>query len=116
MLEIVRGRTWEQYHTFEDTPGVPTDFTDVALVCQIRKAVATRNAAGVFEHALVADVTVSVADNVTKWSLTREQTEALSPTEKYQIDMIGTTILGDFSFINPEPIKVVNRPSTPATP
>lgn len=113
MLEIVRDRTWEQHHTFFDSPGVPSDLSDYAFVCQIRKSVAVRNADGIFEHPLVVDVTVTVVDNVTKWSLTREQTTALSPTEKYQIDMVGTKDGADESFINPEPIKVVNRPSIP---
>lgn len=113
MLEIVRDRTWEQTHTFFDAPDVPSDLSGYTFVCQIRKAVAVRNADGIFEHPLVTAVTVTVNDNQTKWSLTREQTSALSPTEKYQIDMVGTKDGVDEAFINPEPIKVVNRPSIP---
>jgi len=113
MLEIVRDRTWEQYHTFFDSPGVPSDLSDYTFVCQVRKSTAVRNDDGIFVCPLVVNVTVEVNDNVTKWSLTRAQTSALSPTEKYHIDMVGTKNGVDESFINPEPIKVVNRPSQP---
>ncbi len=114
MLEIVRDRTWEQYHTFYDSPGVPSDLSDYTFVCQIRKSTAVRNADGIFVCPLVVDVEVVVTDsNVVAWSLTRSQTAALSPTEKYHIDMVGTKNGVDEAFINPEPIKVVNRPSVP---
>jgi len=114
MLEIVRDRSWTQAHSFFDDDGVtPSDLTGYTFVCQIRKAVATRNSAGIFEHELVVDVDVAVADNVTTWSLTRAKATALSPTDKYIIDMVGTKADLDESFIDPEPIKVVNRPSQP---
>lgn len=113
MLEIARGRTWVQYHTFFDSPGVPSDLTHLAQVrSQIRKKTAVRNTSGVFEHPLVVEVSCEVTDtNVIKQSLTRAQAEALE-TGDYLIDMVGFDADGnDEPLLDPEPVKVVNRPT-----
>lgn len=119
MLEIVRGRNWAVAHTVLDSEdGPPTDlsiFTTIA--CQIREKTATRNARGFFEHKVIATPTVEVVDNVYWLKLSVTLVDKLH-TGDYLIDVVGT--LSDDShesLLDPEPVKVVNRPSAPsATP
>ena len=117
MLEIVRGRNWSVAHTvFDDAElQVPTDLSQFSsFTCQIREKTATRNRKGFFEHAKVADVTVTTDANVMTLSLLSE-TVALLNTGDYLIDVVGT--LGDGShesLLDPEPVNVVNRPSQPS--
>lgn len=115
MLEIVRGRTWVQAHTLQDSED-PEDLSDLSnfttFRSQIRSKVATRNKKGVFEHPLIADVTVTVDGSVTTQTLTRAQTTALTPGE-YLIDLVGIDDDGiDEALLEPEPVKVTNRPTS----
>ena len=115
MLEIVRGRPWVVTHTVYDNEGGPlTDLSQFdSFACQIREKNATRNRKGFFEHALVADVTVSAVDSVLTLSLPLATANTLQ-TGDYIIDLVG--IFGDGSteaLLVPEPILVVNRPTIP---
>lgn len=113
-MEIVRGRTWVQWHTVMDTEEGPlSDLFGITFKSQIREKTAVRNSRGIFEHALVVDVTVDVEDSSISMSLTRAQTSALAPGE-YLIDLVGTSNSNeDESYLGPEPIRVCNRPTTP---
>jgi hypothetical protein len=111
MLEIVRGRTWVQTHTVYDDADqtVLSDLSDyTAFRSQIREKVAVRNKAGFFEHKLVAEVAVSVLGSVVTQTITRAQTLLLN-TGEYLIDLTAD----DEALLEPEPIKVVNRPTSP---
>lgn len=116
MLEITRGRSWKQYHTVLDYEGGPlSDLTHLTTIkSQIREKTATRNAKGIFEHRLIAEVTVTssgITESTILQSLTREQTEALSPGD-YLIDMVGYDANNiDEALLEPEAIKIVNRPT-----
>jgi hypothetical protein len=114
MLEIVRTRTWHQVHTFlDDEDGTPSDLSGFSEIrSQIRSKVAIKNAKGIFEHPLVMTVDVTHVGNVTTSQLSRSQTTTLAPGE-YLIDMIGVEGGVDISLIDPEPIKVTNRPTQP---
>jgi hypothetical protein len=115
MLEIVRGRTFRQAHTVydDDALTVLSDLSHlVGLRSQIRAKSAVRNKKGIFEHALVAEVSVTRQDSVISQFLTRTQTDALSPGE-YLIDLVGFDADGqDEALLEPEPIKVTNRPTS----
>lgn len=114
MLEIARGRTWSQSHTVLDTEiGPPSNLAAfVSVRSQIREKTAVRNARGIFEHKLVANVTVTVYDNVITQSLSRAATNVLQPGD-FLIDIVGTYTNGDDeSLLDPEPIKVTNRPTS----
>lgn len=118
MLEITRGRTWSVYHTVNDSLSGPlSDLTHlVTLKSQIRDKTATKNSKGVFEHPLIVDVTVTASgetNSTIRLTLTRAQTTQLKPGD-YLIDLIGTTAGGeDEVLLNPEPVKVANRPTFP---
>lgn len=120
MLEIARGRTWRQHHTFLDSVDGPTsDLSHLTSVrSQIRGKTAVKNAKGIFEHPLVMEVTTSLtgADNsISVQTLTVEQTLSLEVGD-YIIDMVGFNEAGeDEALLDPEPIKIINRP-TPGTP
>jgi|SRR6478609_10764026 len=116
MLEIARGRTWVQNHSVLDNEeGPPSDLTGLTLRSQIRKKFATRNELGIFEHALVATVTVTksgITDSIVTQSLSRQDTTNLQPGD-YLIDIVGTDEDGnDESILDPEPIRVINRPTS----
>jgi hypothetical protein len=115
MLEIVRGRTWSVAHTIYDDyeAGTLADLSDITDVrCQIREKTAVRNRKGVFEHALVATASASIVDSVLTLSMTRAATEALQSAD-YLIDVLGSDVNGvDESLLDPEPVKVVNRPTS----
>lgn len=114
MLEIVRGRTWQQTHTVYDDANqtILSDLSHlVQLRSQIRSKSATRNKKGVFEHALVASVAATRDGSVITQFLTREQSDALAPGE-YLIDLVGFDANGlDEALLEPEPVKVTNRPT-----
>lgn len=115
MLEIIIGRTWTQPHTVLDSED-PTDFADlshlVQLRSQIRSKSATKDKKGKFQHALIADVAVTRDGSVIAQQLTRAQTDLLTPGE-YLIDLVGTDADGnDEALLEPEPIKVTNRPTS----
>lgn len=111
MLEIARGRTWVQTHTVLDSED-PTDFADLSVFTafrsQIREKAATRNKVGKFEHKLVSEVAVGVIGSVVTQTLTRAQTLLLD-TGEYLIDLTAD----DEALLEPEPIKVTNRPTFP---
>lgn len=113
MLEIARGRTWTQFHTFQDSVDGPlSDLSHLTMVrSQIRKKTAVK-VNGIFEHPLVVEVTAELLpDSQTKQSLSRTQTTALE-TGDYLIDLIGFDADGvDEVLLDPEPIKVINRPT-----
>jgi hypothetical protein len=117
MLEIVRGRSWRQDFTVLDNEDGP--MTDLSIYeqirCQIREKDAIRNkTTGIFENALVQEVTVFVEDSVITLSLTRQQTSALK-NRVYQIDVVGTLVDGDEPLLDTEPVAVNNRPTLPAS-
>lgn len=113
MLEIVRGRTWVQHHTVQDTVSGPlSDLTGYTFKSQIRKRYATKGKDGKFAHDLVVEVTISASSSVLTQSLTTEQTTALEVGE-YLIDIIGTKSGKNESFLDPEVIRVSNRPTQP---
>lgn len=107
MLEIVRGRTYELIQTFlEHFDGPASDMTHiVGTKCEIRTKA---------DNLLICAVTVVLngfKNSVMTLSLTREQTEALEVGE-YKIDAVGYDADDkDESLLDPEAIKVVNRPS-----
>lgn len=113
MLEIARGRTWKQYHTFMDSAEGPlSDLSHLTMLrSQIRKKTAVK-VNGIFEHPLVMEVTTELLpDSQTLQSLTRTQTATLE-TGDYIIDLIGFDADGvDEVLLDPEPIKVINRPT-----
>jgi hypothetical protein len=115
MLEIVRGRSWQQDFTVLDNEDGP--MTDLSIFdtikSQIREKDAVKNkVTGIFENALVVDVSVSTEDSVLTLSLTREQTLALK-NSIYQIDVIGSLDESDEPLLDTEPIAVNNRPTLP---
>lgn len=115
MLEIVRGRSWQVAHTVLDNEdGPPTDLSIFSTIkSQIREKTATRNAKGIFEHKLVATVTVFVDDSILWLKLLPAQTTALEPRD-YLVDVLGTFSDGTHeSLLDPEPVRVVNRPTLP---
>ena len=115
MLEIVRGRSWQQDFTVLDNEDGP--MTDLSIFdtikSQIREKDAVKNkVTGIFENALVVDVSVSTEDSVLTLSLTREQTLALR-NSVYQIDIVGSIDESDESLLDTEPVAVNNRPTSP---
>lgn len=122
MLEIVRDRPWVQYHTVLDSEGGPlSDLRDYTIergglaLCQIREKNATRNSKGQFEHKLVENVLVNFEGelaSVIRLSLDRITTKKLAIGD-YIIDVVGWNASGQTeSLLNPEAIKVVNRPTS----
>lgn len=114
MLEITIGRTWTQNHTVYDSED-PADFADLSHIVtwksQIRTKSAVKDKKGKFQHALIVDVTVMQEGAVITQTLTRIQTAPLPPGE-YLIDLVGIDSEGnDEAFLEPEPIKVTNRPT-----
>lgn len=114
MLEIVKGRPWYQAHTFvDDSSGTASDLTDHSLKCQIREKVA-KKVDGQFVNALVVEPTVELqigTENVVLMTLTLSQVNQLALGD-YVIDLVGE--LSDNSvesLLEPEPIRVVNRPT-----
>lgn len=103
-----------QFHTFQDSVDGPlSDLSHLTMLrSQIRKKTAVK-VNGVFEHPLVVDVTAELLPgSQTKQSLTRTQTSALVPGD-YLIDLIGFDADGvDEVLLDPEPVKVVNRPTS----
>jgi hypothetical protein len=112
MLEIIRGRRWSVAHTIMDgATGPVTDLSVFTSIrAQIREKIAVRNLQGIFEHKLIATCTVVAATPLVTISLTAAQTEALSPKD-YLIDMWGVTASTDESLLDPEPVRVTNRPT-----
>jgi hypothetical protein len=115
MLEIARGRTWSVAHTIYDDyeAGTLADLSHITEVrCQIREKTAVRDRKGIFAHPLVANVTATLEESILTLSLTRAATAALQPAD-YIIDVVGSDVNGvDESLLDPEPIKVVNRPTS----
>ncbi len=114
MLEIVRGRSWKQEFTVLDNEDGPmTDLSSGTITSQIREKGAVKNkTTGIFENALIIEVTVAVEDFVVTLSLTREETLALK-NGVYQTDILWSTEGGDESLLDTEPIAVNNRPTLP---
>lgn len=112
MLEIVRDRPWFAVHTLLDSEGGPvSDTTGMTPKCQIREKNAVRNAKGVWTNRLVADVTAGFSGttgSILTLSLTRAQVN-LIPHGDYLIDVV--VVETGESLLNPEPIRVVNRPT-----
>jgi len=114
MLEIVRGRNWAVAHTVLDNEdGPPTDlsiFSEIA--CQIREKTATRNPRGFFEHRLVSGVEVIADDGGLLYlELSASITRTLHVGD-YLLDVVATNADDVHeSLLDPEPVKVVNRPS-----
>lgn len=117
MLEIVRGRPWFVIHTVYDNEGGPlTDLSEfTSFACQIREKTATRNRKGFFEHKLVADVVVQVdlPNSQLVLFLSADTVNTLQ-TGGYLVDLVAVRSDGlTESFLEPEPVTVVNRPSNP---
>lgn len=117
MLEIVRGRNWAVPHTYQESED-PDDVTDLSIythiACQIREKNATRNHKGFFEHKVVATVTTEVEDNILWLKLSLTLANQLQ-TGEYLIDVVGTLEDNSHeSLLEPEPVRVVNRPSAPS--
>jgi len=84
-----------------------------SIKSQIREKDAVKNkTTGIFENALVQEVTVSTEDSIITLSLTREQTLALK-NGIHQIDIIGSVDGSDESLLDTEPISINNRPTLP---
>ena len=117
MLEIVRGRSWQQDFTVLDNEDGPmTDLSIYNLIrSQIREKDAIKNkTTGIFENALVVEPTVTFEDSVLTLSLTRAQTTALK-NGVCQIDIVGTLDDGDEPLLDTEPVAVNNRPTLPSS-
>ena len=115
MLEIVRGRHWVVAHTVLDGEnGPPTDLSQFsAIVCHIREKIALRNRQGFFEHKLVATPAVSFSQSVYYLKLSVAAVKLLH-TGDYTIDVVAQNPDGSSeSLLDPEPVRVVNRPSQP---
>lgn len=112
MLEIIRGRRWSVAHTILDGENGPVTDLSVftSIRAQIREKTATRGVSGIFEHKLVATCTVVAATPLITLSLTAAQTTALL-NKDYIIDMWGVTATTDESLLDPEPVRVVTRPT-----
>jgi hypothetical protein len=112
MMEIVRGRKWEQHFSVLDSVDGPgADLSDITnWKSQIRKKIAVRNEKGDFENALVADVLVNVTGSRIRLHLPQNITSIL-PLGDHQIDLVGSNNIRDEAFLLPEPIKVVDRPT-----
>ena len=115
MLEIVRGRSWSVPHTvYDSTDGPLSDLSDIVeLKSQIRAKHASRDKSGHFVNELIADVTVAKSDlaSTITLSLTADATTALFEGD-YLIDLVAILNNGrNESYIDPEPIRVVNRPT-----
>lgn len=82
-----------------------------AILSQIREKTATKNRHGFFENKLVATCEVEVIDSVIFQRLSSEAT-ALIHTGDYLIDIVGVRDDGDESLLDPEPIRVINRPTS----
>lgn len=108
MLEIVRGRTYELIQTLLDHyEGPNSDMTHIVdLKCQIRTAA---------NNELVVTATATLTGfkkSILTISLTRAQT-ALIELGDYKIDVVGYDSGGnDESLMDPEAIKVTDRPSS----
>lgn len=115
MLEIIRGRSWSVPHTVYDTTDGPlSDLSGVVeLKSQIRAKHASRDKDGHFTNELITDVAVTksnLASTITL-SLTKEATSALFEGD-YIIDLVATLSDGtNETYIDPEPIRVVNHPT-----
>jgi hypothetical protein len=116
MLEIVRGRTWAVVHSFfDDEPdGIPSDLSHIRKArCQIRSKSATRGEDGHFYHPIIAEPDVNIEANLVTLSLPRDSTNLLYIGD-YVIDAVGTDANGnDEALLDPEPVRVVNRPTLP---
>ena len=102
-------------HTVLDNEdGPPTDLSIFeTIACQIREKNATRNAKGFFEHKVVATVTIEVNGSVMWLKLSRAVTDKIH-TGDYLIDVVASMSDGTHeSLLDPEPVKVVNRPTLP---
>ncbi len=114
MLEITRNRKWVQAFTILDSPSGPlTDLSVFSeILCQIRSKTATRSRKGFFENAVVATCEVETVESVIYLSLSRTATGLLQ-TGDYLIDVLGLNEGGtDESLLDPEPIRVINRPTS----
>lgn len=112
MLEIIIGRTWTQQHTVLDSED-PTDFADLSHLVQLRSQIRSKSAIKGKPHALIAEVAVTLDGSVITQRLTRAQTVLLTPGE-YLVDLVGFDEDGnDEALLEPEPIKVANRPTLP---
>lgn len=109
MLEIVRGRTWELVQTLLDYyDGPSSDMNHITgLKCEIRT---------VADNLLVSPVTATLTGfkkSILTLSLTRPETDSLE-LQDYKIDVVGYDVTGnDESLMDPEAIRVTNRPSIP---
>jgi len=114
VLEITRGRQWIQSHTVLDSAdGPPSDLTVfTSILSQIREKSATRNAkTGYFENRVIATCEIEIVGSVIFQKLSRAATLLLH-TGDYLIDIVGVRSDGDESLLDPEPIRVINRPSS----
>jgi hypothetical protein len=113
MIEIVRGRTWKLQHTVLENEGGP--LADLSHITewrsQIREKTAVKNRRGQFAHKLVANVTITESNSVLTASLTRAGTAAIDIGD-YLISIVGSTDTEDEVFLDPEPVKVVNGPTS----
>lgn len=113
MLEITRGRQWIQSHTVLDSAdGSPSDlsiFTEI--LSQIREKTATKSRHGFFENKVVATCEVEVVESVIFQKLSRAATLLLH-TGDYLVDIVGIREGADESLLDPEPIRVINRPTS----
>lgn len=119
MLTITRGRTWSVVHIAHDgsPDGLLSDLSHIVETkCQIRSKSQQRDGNGYFDQPFVVDVDVTMSgqkNSTFTLSLTRNVT-ALLPVGSYEIDLVGWDAAGnDESLLDPEPIKVINRPSHP---
>lgn len=106
MLSLTRGRTFELVQTFLDTVDGPQ--SDMSHVLTIRCQIRTKG-----NNALVVTVTCVRVGAVVTLSLTRAQS-LLIEVGDYLVDIVGTDVNGkDEVLMEPEPIRVVNGPTSP---
>ncbi len=113
MLEITRGRKWVQSHTVMDSADGPlSDLTIFSeILSQIREKTATKDRHGFFVNKVVATCEIEVIESVIYQKLSREATLLLQ-TGDYLIDIVGIRDDADESLLDPEPIRVINRPTS----
>lgn len=119
MLTITRGRTWSVIHTVRDgSPDGP--LSDLLYIveakCQIRSKSQQRDGNGYFNQPLVVDVdVVRSGDKLSVFTLELSRSvTVLLPVGDYLVDVVGFDAAGnDESLLDPEPIRVINRPSHP---
>lgn len=82
-----------------------------SIKSEIREKTAVKSKRGFFENKIVATCVVTHYESVITLSLSREVT-ALLQNGDYLIDVVGIRLGADESLLDPEPIRVINRPTS----